>query len=51
MRINRVGFLQKHVLAYVGYYPWKCGSCGSTFLYRRKGTTQKRRKSDARVEI
>lgn len=37
MRINRNGFLQRRILGWFGYYPWKCGSCGSTFLYRRRG--------------
>jgi len=37
MRINRIGFWQKHVLARFGLYPWKCGACGSSFVYRHRG--------------
>jgi transposase-like protein len=37
MRINRNGFLQRRVLGIFGFYPWKCGSCGSVFLYRKRG--------------
>jgi len=37
MRINRNGFLQLKVLGLFGIYPWKCGACGSTFLFRRRG--------------
>ena len=35
-RISRDGFLQQSVLSLVGIYPWKCGACGSIFLYRRR---------------
>lgn len=37
MRINRNGFVQRNVLSIFGYYPWKCGSCGKNFLFRRRG--------------
>jgi hypothetical protein len=37
MRVNRNGFLQRRVLGFFGIYPWKCGSCGSGFLYRKRG--------------
>jgi transposase-like protein len=37
MRINRNGFLQRRVLGLFGIYPWKCGSCGTAFLYRKRG--------------
>jgi hypothetical protein len=36
-RINRTGFLQKHVFSRFGLYPWKCGACGASFLYRHRG--------------
>lgn len=36
-RVNRDGFWRRHVLSFLGIYPWKCGACGSTFLYRRRG--------------
>jgi hypothetical protein len=37
MRINRNGFLQRRVFNLFGLYPWKCGACGTAFLYRRRG--------------
>jgi hypothetical protein len=37
MRVNRNGFLQQTVLSFFGLYPWKCGACGSTFLFRSRG--------------
>jgi len=37
VRVNRNGFLQESVLGLFGIYPWKCGACGSTFLFRRRG--------------
>ena len=41
MRVNRSGFLQQSVLSFLGIYPWKCGACGSTFLFRRRGHDQR----------
>ena len=41
MRVNRTGFLQQSVLSVFGIYPWKCGGCGSTFLFRRRGHGQR----------
>lgn len=37
MRVNRNGFLQQNVAWRFGYYPWKCGACGTVFLYRKRG--------------
>jgi hypothetical protein len=42
MRINRTGFMQRKVLGLFGIYPWKCGSCGTTFLCRRRGHRHRR---------
>jgi hypothetical protein len=50
MRINRVGFMERHVLPLFGYFPWKCGSCGSTFRYRAKGIVRKRRHTDRDID-
>src|ERR1035437_6828348 len=36
-RIGRKGFWQRIVLASFGIYPWKCGACGVTFLFRNRG--------------
>jgi transposase-like protein len=50
MRINRTSFLERRIYPLFGYYPWKCGGCGSTFLYRFKGNKIRRRKSDKSSE-
>jgi predicted nucleic acid-binding Zn ribbon protein len=51
MRVNRVGFWQRHVLGYMGIYPWKCGACGSTFLYRRRGHGRESNQFESRPEV
>jgi transposase-like protein len=35
-RLERKGFLQERVLPLLGYYPWVCVSCKSTFLMRKR---------------
>ena len=50
MRINRTSFMERQVYWRFGYYPWKCGDCGGSFLYRFKGHRVKRRKSDRSKE-
>ena len=37
VRIKRSGVWQKLVMASIGIYPWKCGACGVTFLFRHRG--------------
>ena len=37
MRVNRSGVWQTLVMAPMGIYPWKCGACGITFLFRNRG--------------
>lgn len=37
VRVNRNGFLQRRILSRFGFYPWKCGECGCTFLFRKRG--------------
>jgi hypothetical protein len=50
MRINRTSFLERQVYPRFGYYPWKCGGCGITFLYQFQGTRVRRRKSEKSEE-
>jgi hypothetical protein len=38
IRINRSGFMERRVLGYFGYYPWKCGECGRVFFFRSRGS-------------
>jgi len=47
MRVNRSGFLQQRVLGLFGIYPWKCGGCGSTFLYKKRGDRARSRKHES----
>ena len=42
MRVHRDGFLQRNVLCHFGIFPWKCGACGSLFLYRSRGYRTRR---------
>jgi len=42
MRIQRNGFMQQNILWHLGIYPWKCGECGSLFLFRRRGHRRRR---------
>ncbi len=42
IRISRNGFLEKEVLSRLGIYPWKCGACGCTFLFRSRGLRPQR---------
>jgi hypothetical protein len=51
MRVNRAGFWQRNVLGYFGIYPWKCGACGSTFLYRRRGHGRESSQVESRPEV
>ena len=43
VRINREGFLQEKVLGRFGIYPWKCGACGTVFLFRKRGHSGRKR--------
>lgn len=36
LRISRAGFLQTKILSRLGIYPWKCGACGSEFLFPKR---------------
>lgn len=42
-RLARTGFLQKKVLAMLGFYPWECPICRRTRYYRKRGRRQSRR--------
>lgn len=44
-RVHRNGFMQQNVLSYLGIYPWKCGECGTLFLFRRRGHRLRRSKT------
>ena len=35
-RTARKGFWQNRIMAWFGYYPWKCRSCRKTFMIRKR---------------
>lgn len=35
-RVPRKGFLRKHLLARLGFYPWRCRICGYVSLFRQR---------------
>jgi hypothetical protein len=45
-RLGREGILQTKVYSLLGYYPWRCGICKTSFYLRRrniiKGTKEKK---------
>ncbi len=42
IRVHRIGFMQQNILGPMGIYPWKCGECGTLFLFRRRGQRVRR---------
>lgn len=43
-RLEREGFLQKHIYSLFGFYPWTCNRCRATFFLKRR--YRGRRKSE-----
>lgn len=37
-RLNRIGFWERHVLSFLGYYPWECVFCRKKRFRRGSGT-------------
>jgi ssDNA-binding Zn-finger/Zn-ribbon topoisomerase 1 len=35
-RVERTTFMQKSVYPFLGYYPWMCGFCKSSFMARKR---------------
>jgi hypothetical protein len=42
-RIGRVGFFQRVVMPWFGFYPWECSNCRSLKFLRVRGIKRKRR--------
>ncbi len=42
-RVRREGFLQSHILSFFLIYPWRCGSCGTTSMLKRRTSSRSRR--------
>jgi hypothetical protein len=45
--MERKGFLQERVLPALGYYPWVCATCKSTFLMRKRYRRKSKKKEYA----
>jgi|HubBroStandDraft_1064217.scaffolds.fasta_scaffold546802_2 predicted RNA-binding Zn-ribbon protein involved in translation (DUF1610 family) len=43
-RMERKGFLQERLLPMLGYYPWVCGMCKSTFVMRKRYRRKSKKK-------
>jgi hypothetical protein len=43
-RVERKGFLQKKVYSFFGYYPWRCSTCRTRFLLRKRDYRASRKK-------
>ena len=39
-RIEREGFMQKHIYPWLGYYPWNCRHCNNYFLLRKRNRSK-----------
>jgi transposase-like protein len=48
-RRERKGFLETRVLPVLGYYPWMCATCKSTFLLRKR-YRRKSKKDECQAE-
>jgi DNA-directed RNA polymerase subunit RPC12/RpoP len=40
-RVERVGFLEKHIYSTFGYFPWRCNHCQSRFYLKRRYRNQR----------
>jgi hypothetical protein len=43
-RLERKGFMQQRVYPLLGYYPWVCGACKSTFMMRKRYRRRSKKK-------
>jgi hypothetical protein len=41
-RVTRIGFLQRVIFPWFGYYPWECGTCRKVKLFRTRGIKRRR---------
>ncbi len=39
-RVERKGFMQKHIYSWFGYFPWYCRECRRHFLLRKRNRTK-----------
>ncbi len=44
-RVEREGFLEENVYAWLGYYPWQCSLCKTRSMVKVRGKRQKVRSS------
>jgi hypothetical protein len=43
-RVERKGFMQKHIYHWFGYFPWNCRHCHEYFLLRLRYRTKSSKK-------
>jgi predicted nucleic acid-binding Zn ribbon protein len=43
-RIERKGFMQKHVYAWFGYFPWYCRECHKNSMLRKRNRSKSTKK-------
>ncbi len=43
-RINRVGFVQRVLLPWLGFYPWECAICRRKKFFRNDGHRDMKRR-------
>jgi DNA-directed RNA polymerase subunit RPC12/RpoP len=43
-RVEREGFMQKHVYSWFGYFPWHCRECKHYFMFRQRSRSKSTKK-------
>ncbi len=43
-RVERKGFMQKHIYPWFGYFPWSCRDCRTFFLLRKRNRSKSNHK-------
>lgn len=39
-RVERRGFMQKHIYPFFGFFPWYCRKCNHYFILRKRNRTK-----------
>jgi len=48
-RVKRKGFMQTVIHHHFGKFPWECTGCRAVFLFKYRGSSQRRRQSTGEV--
>ncbi len=43
-RVEREGFMQKHIYSWFGYFPWHCRDCKHSFMFRKRNRSKSTKK-------